>query len=147
MDPWLIRDAASSRPIEVSKSSAPYDVYEIKEDIMSSVSGVTNQPQTTAVQKTDNQPAAVEAKKEEVNQQPAGAKPAADSTPQKAEHAMEGQARAAQLDASLNQAADQAKVDENAKFINGKLSYGVTDLAVTDQDVKDVRDKLDSLPP
>ncbi len=84
--------------------------------------------------------------KPEAKPEAAANKPAGDPTSQKAEHAMEGQARAAQLDASLNKV-DSAKVDENAKYIKEKLSYGVTDLAVTDKDVKDVKEKLDTLPP
>ncbi|MCI0412179.1 hypothetical protein L0222_05165 [bacterium] len=114
---------------------------------MNGISKTNSQPQTGPLQKTDNQPASkTETKPEEKSQTTGAAKPAADPAAQKAEHAMEGQARAAQLDASLNKV-DQAKVDENAKQIKEKLSYGVTDLAVTDQDVKDVRDKLESLSP
>jgi hypothetical protein len=83
--------------------------------------------------------------KPEDNSQPAAK--SADPTAQKSEHALEGQARQAQLQADLNNKVDDKKIDENAKQIKEKLSYSATDWAVTDKEVKEVHDKLDSLSP
>ena len=116
-----------------------------------SVSNSSSRPQTsstddvksTSVDQSKNANASTDIKPEE-NQ--CTAKPA-DSSAQKAEHAMEGQARQAELDASLNNRVDQSKIDQNAKEIKEKLSYGATDWAVTDKEVKEVHDKLNSLSP
>ena len=112
--------------------------------VSSSKPQTANDVKTGTLNDAKSSNAAPETKPEEMNQQPPKA---ADPASQKAEHAMEGQARQAQLDASLNDRVDQAKIDQNAKEIKEKLSYGATDWAVTDKEVKEVHDKLNSLPP
>jgi hypothetical protein len=132
----------------VSESVFPYSVSEIKEDTKMIPSVSSSKPQATTAAPTvdkSNDPKDVAAAKPEENNQPAAK--SADTTAQKTEHAMEGQARQAQLDADLNNKVDDKKIDENAKQIKEKLSYSVTDWAVTDKEVKEVHDKLDTLSP